>query len=363
MSREYTFEKIDLDKLVLDECNPRLPRSFHNKSEQEIINYLLLNTSLVELMQAIGENDFFPGEQLLVVKKEEDEEMIVVEGNRRLTALRLLSNPTLAEVQTNKVNRVVEAARYKPSEIPCLVFEDRNEIIRYLGYRHITGIQSWKSLEKARYLFGLYEDSYNNLPFNQACKEIAKIIGSRMDYVRRILTGFRIYKYIEDHGFFSIRDLDDTTFYFNYIADSLNHTQITKFFGVDFSLEDPLVNKKNNSIKEWTEWLFMKNDQNKTRLKGKSDDLNKLNKILSKDDSLKAFREGLPLNKAFELTEEIDDLFMSSIKKSLDYLIEADGLSFKVIKFYNDLDEDLKSILRVSRKIKNSKDDREYETE
>jgi hypothetical protein len=46
---------------------------------------MLLDASLIELMLAIGENGYFPGEQLLVVFDPSDSKYRVVEGNRRLS--------------------------------------------------------------------------------------------------------------------------------------------------------------------------------------------------------------------------------------------------------------------------------------
>jgi hypothetical protein len=57
---------LPLDQLQLDPENPRLPESLHNQEEQKILEYMLLDASLVELMLAIGTNGYFPGEQLLV---------------------------------------------------------------------------------------------------------------------------------------------------------------------------------------------------------------------------------------------------------------------------------------------------------
>lgn len=242
------YEKIMVSDLKLDNMNPRLPKSLRGQSEDKIIEYLLFDASLIELMLAIGENDFFPGEQLLVVQ-DGDNMYRVVEGNRRLAAVRLLSHPELAKVQKGKVQQAVEEAKYKPQEIPCLIFAREEDIYNYLGYRHITGIKEWKLLEKARYLYELWMKNFQDLNIEKASREIAKIIGSRKDYVRRILAGFEIYKTIEDEGFYRIRDLDDTTFYFNYIADSLNRANIANFLGVDFLLETPVSNLNQENLK------------------------------------------------------------------------------------------------------------------
>ncbi|MDR2684074.1 MAG: hypothetical protein LBB53_01675, partial [Prevotellaceae bacterium] len=171
------FKRIPVADLLLDPHNPRLPQSMGNKNEKEIINFLLSDASLIELMLAIGKNGFFEGEQLLVVH--EGEKYLVIEGNRRLSAVKLLHNPELGEVYKSKIAQVIAESEYKPTDIPCLVFDSKDEIVKYLGYRHITGIKSWKLLEKARYLAKLKDDYFPNDTINSASREIAKMIGSR----------------------------------------------------------------------------------------------------------------------------------------------------------------------------------------
>jgi len=351
MATKPDFKTLQLSELKLDSENPRLPKSMHGKSEAEILSYMLLDSSLIELMLAIGENDFFAGEQLLVVK-DLDGKYKVIEGNRRLSAVMLLNKPELADVQISKIEKVLQEAKYWPTEIPCLIFETEKEIHNYLGYRHITGIKEWKLLEKARYLTGLRKDSFKSLNLDKASREIAKVIGSRQDYVKRILVGFDVYKMIEDESFYKIRDLNDTTFYFNYIADSLRQPNITSFLGVNFSDEDPTKNVLKEHLIKWTKWLFEKNDQNKTRLIGDSYDLTSLNAILGKEEAKKAFDEkGYSLEKAKELTGELDNQFRIFIKKSAESLDNADRLVTRVKLMYEDAEDDLKNIRQLAIKI------------
>ncbi len=196
-------KRISVADLVLDSENPRLPKSMSNKSEKEIINFLLSDASLIELMLAIGKNGFFEGEQLLVVP-DDGGKYLVVEGNRRLSAVKLLHNPDLGEIYKSKITQVLKETDENniPDEIPCLVFEKKDDILKYLGYRHITGIKSWKLLEKARYLAKLKDDYFPSDSINDASREIAKMIGSRKDYVIRILAGYRLYEVIEKNGFY-----------------------------------------------------------------------------------------------------------------------------------------------------------------
>ena len=264
----------------------------------------------------------------------------------------LLNNPQLADVQKTKIQKVLEETEKRPTQIPCLVFNSEAEIHNYLGYRHITGIKEWRLLEKARYLNGLRKSNFSNLNLDQASREIAKVIGSRKDYVKRILVGFEVYQAIEDEAFYRIRDLDDTTFYFNYIADSLNRGNISNFLGIELDSEKPTENLNITNLTKWTHWLFEKNDQNKTRLIGDSYDLNSLNTILGNAEATIAFDEkGYTLEKAKELTGELDSQFKSYIKKSVEALEFADRMVTRVNIFYEEVEDDLKNLRALTTKI------------
>lgn len=340
-------KKINIDALFLDKNNPILPQSMSSKTEEEIINYFLSDTSLLELMLAIGINNFFEGEQLLVV--EEEGKNIVVEGNRRLSAVKLLNDPSLAKILKGKIQQVIDESTYFPTEIPCLVFPSKDDILKYLGFRHITGIEPWKLLEKARYIKKLKDDFFFHKDIPKASREIAKMIGSRMDYVRRILVGFEIYTIIANNDFYKIKGLNDVAFHFNYIADSLSRSNITKFLGVDFNIENPADNLKYDNIQEWTHWLFDRDLPNK--IIGDSEHLNNLNKVLKSEEALHAFRNGVTLDKALEFTDDYNERIENAIKEAISYLEDADSITHKVTFFYGNMTTDLTEIKKLIRKI------------
>jgi hypothetical protein len=351
------YKEIPYTQLVLDDTNPRLPKSLHGQSDSKIIEYLLLQASTLELMQAIGENDFFKGEQLLVIPINKDAYK-VVEGNRRLTSVKLLNDYSLATVKKGLVKYVFDNANYRPKEIPCLVFTEEKEIKKYLGYRHITGIKAWGLSEKARYLYDLKEQ-FEKESFDDTCKELAKVIGSRKDYVKRVLVAFELYKIIEDEAFYQIKDLNDTTFYIGYYSDSLTHTNIANFLGIDLQDENPLKDLNKAHLKELTYWFYDKfeiDGKIKTKLKGKSGDLNDLNKVLANGDALASFREGYSLEKAVEFTEDLELIFSNSIKSSLNHLENADNISHKIKYFYKNIEDDLLQIRKLTIKIRQAKE-------
>lgn len=339
------FTPIPISDLKLDLFNPRLPKSKQGKDEKSVIEFMLLEAATLELMLAIAENDFFAGELLLVVKDETEQgKYIVIEGNRRLTAVKLLHNPELTSVKKIATKEIVDNAKFKPTELPCLVFEDKDKILKYLGFRHITGIKSWRLLEKARYLFELRNSNdFQNLSFLDASREIAKMIGSTSAYVKRLLISFELFKVVEDEAFYKIEGLNDTRFFLNYFTDSLNKDNIRNFINVDINSEKPLENLNNEHLKKLTHWWFEKSE-GQSRVLGDSEGLKLLDKVLGHKEALVAFERGLSIYDAYEITDDFDIQFENRIKDTLKVIERAHLLSPKVKKFYSKFSEDIKTI-------------------
>lgn len=350
MKQEILF--VDIDNLQLDLYNPRLPKSKQGKDESTIIEYLLLEAATLELMESIGENNFFVGEMLLVIPNEnEAEKFIVIEGNRRLTAVLLLNNPKLTKVKKVATQDIYDSAKYKPSKLPCLIFDSREEIQKYIGFVHITGKKSWRMLEKARYLYDLrFSEQFKDLPLSDACKEIARVIGSHSPYVKKLFTSFQLYTIIEDEKFYQIDGLSDSTFYLNYFSDGLQKENIKKHLNIDLDSDEPLKNLDKENLKELVTWWFEKTE-GITRVIGDSDQMKKLNEVLGNKEALEAFRKGATIEDAYEKTNDISFQFERKVKESLQAMEQADRLSNKVKSFYEDLHDDLKSIRSIAVKI------------
>jgi len=344
---------VDLSKINLDPENPRIPKSLHSEDEKSILKYMVDNASIIELIDSIGENGYFPGEPIILIK--ENDKYKVIEGNRRVSALKLMQDPTLAREFSRKLFDAINQAEYTPTEIPSLIVNNEKEVHKFLGFRHITGIKNWNALEKARYLYYLKEnllEEKKDLESKQFYSELAKSIGSRSDYVKRVLIAYELYLYVEENNFFNIRGLNDTTFYFTNLSDALNRSNIAKFLGIDFENTKPLATLNTHTLTEFIHWLYEKNDQLKTRIKGTSAHFSKLNEILSSENALAAFRDGKTLEEALFLTKEVENIFNDSIAKVRYYLKEADSVVHKLDKFYETFDSDLNEITQLIDKIK-----------
>jgi len=150
--------------LLMDAENPRLPEP--NVGQRNAIREMAKQQrkKLLMLARDIAENGLNPADLLIVVPSREDSRRyVVVEGNRRLAALRALENPNLlAGVVSEKALAELQRLSKKFQETPvefvqCLVVKDRDAAVHWIELRHTgendgAGIVRWDKHEKERFL-------------------------------------------------------------------------------------------------------------------------------------------------------------------------------------------------------------------
>lgn len=83
--------------------------------------------------------------------------MTVVEGNRRLAALRILAYPELqAQFRANVPDPLHENAI--PTEIQVNYVGSRKEARDFIGFKHVNGAFKWDSYAKARFAYSWLQD-------------------------------------------------------------------------------------------------------------------------------------------------------------------------------------------------------------
>lgn len=92
-----TPRNVPVANLLLDAENPRLPGGYH--TQRDTIHAVLRAEGAKTLALAgdVAEHGISPTERLAVIASETERgRFVVLEGNRRVTALRLLAEPSLA---------------------------------------------------------------------------------------------------------------------------------------------------------------------------------------------------------------------------------------------------------------------------
>ena len=155
---------IPISQLKLDPVNPRLESL--PQSQRDALRALLTLQAdkLLNLAEDIIEfGGLNPAERTIVTPDSaEPNQYIVLEGNRRVAALRLLANPTLAEgvvpaPAVTRLKKLHEKFQQDPiTDIDVVVFQDPEDAVHWLDLRHRgqlggRGIVEWGASEVERW--------------------------------------------------------------------------------------------------------------------------------------------------------------------------------------------------------------------
>lgn len=320
---------IAVELLEFDPENPRLSTDLRSLPERELIKHFILKENIFELMSSICQQGYVSAEPLLVVPIDSGK-YTVVEGNRRLASLKLLKNPSLATIKQTSIDEIVrEAAEPIPESVPVLVYESRNDVLDYLGYRHVTGVERWDSLAKARYLKQLFDIHARKTGAQPAVvyKILAKTIGSRTDYIQKLIRGFFLYNAIAEEGYYQIPELNDSTFQFSLLTTAISYANIAAHVGIE---ETDATQWHYNPVhlKELTTWLYKETEGVKRVSESRA--LKDLNAVVGNEQALDMFRRGKPLDVAVRFTDVPIELFNKAIEDAMSLVDVATSQFYQI---------------------------------
>jgi hypothetical protein len=155
--------QLKVEHLVLDNDNPRIT---HADSQHQTLQRVVKDqkTKLVRLAESVVEHGLSPIERLMVLEVNANpKRYIALEGNRRVAALRLLTNPAAMTGldMPNGMQRTIERLakifeKSKVEPIDCYEVGSRDEGRYWIELRHNgedqgRGVVSWKPIVAARF--------------------------------------------------------------------------------------------------------------------------------------------------------------------------------------------------------------------
>jgi hypothetical protein len=237
-----TPTKVDVGRLHFDPENPRLWSHTDPKaaSDVEIIQSLSENADLGELMQSIAASGYIDIEPLVV--ESIGRRLIVLEGNRRLAALRLLSDPELARAAQITVPPLGSNTAGTLDSVLVYRVADRLEARDFIGFKHINGPHRWDSFAKAQFAAKWYSQERDN---GTSLRDIARRMGDRHDTIKRMVAGIFVLQQAEAKGLFSLEDrFPGRPFAFSHLYTALTRPGFRQFLGLplEWRQEDPQPN-------------------------------------------------------------------------------------------------------------------------
>lgn len=90
---KWKEKNVNVTMLKLDNKNPRFTNIQREVTQNDLINEMIVNYKVYDLAKSIAEDGFFPDKNLICLV--ENTNYVVVEGNRRLAALKALLTPEI----------------------------------------------------------------------------------------------------------------------------------------------------------------------------------------------------------------------------------------------------------------------------
>ncbi|TCM35138.1 hypothetical protein [Kribbella sp. VKM Ac-2568] len=210
------IETVAVDDLALDLENYRIPVA--STDENAALNYLYAEEEVFETARLIIRDGYFDNEVPIVVK--DGDTYVVLEGNRRVSALKVLSDPTLIPAHEHAIRALLK--RYEteaddlPDEIRVLVAPSRSVAARHIARLHTTqSKRPWSRDQQATYYYSLLDPTRTVDDIRQAYPGVNIPRFLRMAVMRRLLSGAK-FKDRSLHAYVTGTELKMSSFEYAY---------------------------------------------------------------------------------------------------------------------------------------------------
>lgn len=310
---DYKIERKPIEDLELDWKNPRLAEFGIKKNTppEEIFLILWKNMALEEIVTSLVAHGFFDTEPLIVVL--EDKKFVVLEGNRRLAAVKIVLNPSLVEnkLDPNILERRTDEILSSLKALPVIVVNSRQEAWRFIGFKHINGPAKWNSFAKAQHIAQVHKE------YNIALDEIAFQVGDTHKTVQKLFQGMMVIEQAEREKLFDREDVKRGRLYFSHLYTALQYEGFKEYLSInDVNIENqaPVPDDKKNNLQELLLWLYGSKKQSiEPVIKTQNPDLKKLENVIQNREAIAALRTGMALEASYELSRPRSTVFEESL--------------------------------------------------
>lgn len=318
-----TIDKITrmpVSDLAFDKKNPRLVEFDIGTKESDLIRFLWETMDVRELMLSISASGYFKHEPVIVAR--ERGENVVIEGNRRLAAVKLLIDPALRKGLSVNMPSATREVRQSIEEIPCLL-SSREEAWRYLGFKHVNGPAKWGSYAKSQYIANVHRT------YDVTLDEIAHQIGDTHNTVQRLYRGLMVIEQAERADVYQRSDRWRSHFAFSHLYAGLQYPGVSEFLRLhdaDDGRENPVPANRMAQLRELLVWMYgSKSEETPPAIQTQNPHLRQLSAVLANREALAAMRGGAELSVAFEASRPSSTLFEEALVEAKRNLERARG--------------------------------------
>lgn len=291
------------EQLAFDYSNPRMVEyNFSEEAtEKQVINTFWDEMATEELVMSILAHGFFQHEPLYVIKDLRSDRYIVVEGNRRLAAVKSILNPNIIDndkMEKFKAKITPAITQQLQTHIPVLILQDREDAWRYIGFKHVNGAAKWGSYAKAQYIATVKNS------FGKSLSEIAEQIGDANNMVKKLYQGLILLDQADKKTDFNKNDSYAKHIYFSHLYTAISYENFRSYLGLnaDFEDENPVPSAKLKNLEQVMFWLYGSSTKKIVPIiQSQNPDLRKLMEVLGNKEATEYLKLNNDLSIAFDV--------------------------------------------------------------
>ncbi len=258
-------EKVPVELLDFDSNNPRFTpdKQPTGGGDVAVVSMLAASADLAELIQSIGTSGYINIEPLIVIER--NGRLTVLEGNRRLAAVKALRDAELARAARISVPTMQPEKRATLDTLLAYRVASEDEARDLIGFKHINGPQAWDAFAKARFTARWLDSEHEKRDVGQPHMSLADIAGRMGDQhmtMHRMVAALYVLDQAEHLEIYDIDDRKKKSFSFSHLYTGLSYEEFTSYLGMarpDRTADphrDPVPSSNYEQLGNLLTWLY-----------------------------------------------------------------------------------------------------------
>ncbi len=249
---------------------------FHD--EPTVVAHLVEEYDVEEIVLSILTAGWLDYEPLIA-----ERDGTVLEGNRRLAALRLIEDEELRKQVGFKLPQIDPVhPNAHPSRISVRYSDSREAAYVYIGFKHINGPFKWDALAKAKFAADWVASGHD-------IQLVSRTLGDSHNTVLRLVNGWNILQRAKREGFDPTDATTGSPFPISHLYTALTRPDIRSYLGLEAPAravlsEDDIQPEKTGNLIQLMNWLYGERSKGLSSvIKTQNPDLGTLVRVIAND--------------------------------------------------------------------------------
>jgi len=265
-------------------------------TEEEVVSHLVEEYDVEELVLSILTAGWLDYEPLIA-----ERDNTVIEGNRRLAALRLIEDDQLRKAVGYKLAKVEpEHPNAHPTTISVRYANSREAAYVYIGFKHINGPFKWDALAKAKFAAEWVSKGHD-------LEVVSRTLGDSHNTILRLVSGWNVLQRARDAGFDPADATTTAPFPISHLYTALTRPDVRSYLGIETPSRqviaaDAIKPEKMPELLQIMNWIYGRRSKGEPSLiRSQNPDLGTLVRVIAHNTA----REELIANRDLDAAEEL----------------------------------------------------------